>query len=465
MTEATPTPAPLPVRTRAPWSTKKRDATPRGVFRHPSSTTRTNVWAIQFVCSLGHRHVEKVGPAKTEAVRAHHARTARVHAEPDWCPRQQRQQGRARQAEREAARRETEARQITVAAYADPWLRERAALRLRERTAERYQGDFRVHIIPALGHLTLGELTRTHVRDFLSGKAHAGLARGTVANLLVPLRAMLNTAVEDGVIPGNPAARLGRALPKRPARIVRALAAEELAGALAVARRLYPEHADLLHVLAWSGMRLGEAVGLQWGDVDVAGGFLEVNRSVQYRAHRLYIGSPKSGQERRVDIPRQLMERLRERRSLREAEAALAGRALSPWVFSAPSDDAKPMNPAFLRYKVWYRVLLEAGLRSVRLHDLRHTYAVLLLQAGEPVPYVSQQLGHSSIQVTVDIYGRFIPGANRQAVERLAAATAESPATPRATAPEVRLGAPALRDNYELAGGSGFGEVRDSATD
>jgi len=55
----------------------------------------------------------------------------------------------------------------------------------------------------------------------------------------------------------------------------------------------------------------------------------------------------------------------------------------------------------------------------VRLHGLRQTYASLLLQAREPVGYVKQQRGHSSIQVTVDIYGHFIPGANRQAVDRL----------------------------------------------
>jgi integrase len=81
------------------------------------------------------------------------------------------------------------------------------------------------------------------------------------------------------------------------------------------------------------------------------------------------------------------------------------------------------MNPAFLRSKRWYAILRAAGLRHVRLHDLRHTYAVSMLQAGEPLAYVSQQLGHSSIQVTVDIYGRFIPGANRDAVERFAART------------------------------------------
>jgi integrase len=98
--------------------------------------------------------------------------------------------------------------------------------------------------------------------------------------------------------------------------------------------------------------------------------------------------------------------------------AAIAGRELSPWLSPALTDDTKPLNPAFLRFNVWYKVLEHAKLRAVRLHDLRHTYASLLLQAGEPIAYVKDQLGHSSIQVTVDLYGHLVAGANRGAVDR-----------------------------------------------
>jgi integrase len=124
-----------------------------------------------------------------------------------------------------------------------------------------------------------------------------------------------------------------------------------------------------------------------------------------------------------VDVPATLMRRLKDRQEIAAAEAALRGVEPSAWVFAAPTDPVKPVNPAFTRFKVWYKVLTLAGLRSVPLHALRHTYASLLLQAGEPIAYVQRQLGHSSIQVTVDRYGHFIPGENRQAVERLAATT------------------------------------------
>ena len=108
------------------------------------------------------------------------------------------------------------------------------------------------------------------------------------------------------------------------------------------------------------------------------------------------------------------------------------GREPSSWVFPAPSDGTKPLNATFLRFKVWYRLLRRAVVRPIRIHDLRHTYASLLLLAGEPMLYVKEQLGHSTVQVTVDFYGHIRPGLNRGAVNRLAEAT-------RPGAPAVEL--------------------------
>ena len=69
--------------------------------------------------------------------------------------------------------------------------------------------------------------------------------------------------------------------------------------------------------------------------------------------------------------------------------------------------------------KAFHRILIDAGLRRVRFHDLRHTFASLLLQQGESLAYVKDQMGHSSIQVTLDIYGHLVPGGNRAAVDKL----------------------------------------------
>ena len=80
------------------------------------------------------------------------------------------------------------------------------------------------------------------------------------------------------------------------------------------------------------------------------------------------------------------------------------------------------MNDAWLRDRVWRPLLEKAEVRHLRVHDARHTYASLMLRRGVPIAYVSNQLGHSSIQVTVDLYGHFVPGADRHHVEGLATA-------------------------------------------
>ena len=98
---------------------------------------------------------------------------------------------------------------------------------------------------------------------------------------------------------------------------------------------------------------------------------------------------------------------------------------LPEWVFC--NEHGGPVDGDNLRHRVFYKLLSKAGLRRVRFHDLRHTFASHLLQQGESPAYVKEQMGHSSIQVTVDIYGHLIPGANRQAVDRLDDATERNP--------------------------------------
>jgi integrase len=409
-------------------STVKRDDAPRGVFRRAPK-----LWAVRYVCGQGHTHEETIGALKGDAVRIHAGRRQQVHENPAWCPRAERRAKLETVAAQARAAAEAKRQTVTVREYAERWLLVHVVPECRERTALEYRSTLERHILPVFGDLSLGQVTRVQLREFLADKV--GLSRGTQKNLIVPLRAMLNLAVDEGRILGNPAAGLfrqhRRGQTEQDARKGRALTAPELRLVLETAEAHAPDWADFLYTLAWTGLRLSEGCGLQWGDVDFAGQFLDVNRSAVYRARRVLVTAPKSGKCRRVDLPAVLLARLRARQSLREAEAVLAGAELSPWVFPAPTDPTKPVNGAFIRFKVWYRVLRRAGLRAVRLHDLRHTFATLLLEAGTPIAYVQGQLGHSSIQMTVDRYGHIRPGVNREAVNQLASQTAPGTPAPR----------------------------------
>ncbi len=109
---------------------------------------------------------------------------------------------------------------------------------------------------------------------------------------------------------------------------------------------------------------------------------------------------------------------------------------MSPWIFRSATDSDKPMNDAWFRDRVWRPLLERAEVRHVRVHDARHTYASLMLRRGVPIAYVSKQLGHSSIQITVDLYGHFIPGADRHHVEGLAEASEDAGRHLDATQPQ-----------------------------
>ncbi|BBO74445.1 hypothetical protein DSCW_18620 [Desulfosarcina widdelii] len=95
------------------------------------------------------------------------------------------------------------------------------------------------------------------------------------------------------------------------------------------------------------------------------------------------------------------------------------------WVFV--SNAGNPLDINSWRRRVFYKAIEKAELRKIRVHDIRHTYASLLIQAGESLAYVRDQLGHHSISVTVDIYGHLTPGGNKAAVDRLDDSTPEQP--------------------------------------
>jgi integrase len=162
-----------------------------------------------------------------------------------------------------------------------------------------------------------------------------------------------------------------------------------------------------------TGMRLGEILGLRWSDVDWSGKFIEVQRSFKNRK----ISPTKTGRVRQVDMSDQLLETLRSLYTKRKKEALQTGAgAVIESVFH--NSRGEPIAQNSIR-NIYKRLLRGAKLRDFRFHDIRHTYASLLLGNSESPVYVMEQMGHSSIKITVDIYGHLIPGSNRTAVNQL----------------------------------------------
>lgn len=231
----------------------------------------------------------------------------------------------------------------------------------------------------------------------------------------------------------NPAARLGRFNHQKDTKKkIDPLTRAEIYTVLEKAREKMPEHYPMLLCAVRTGMRAGELAALQWQDVDCAGRFIEVRRNNP----RGEIVTPKNGKTRLVDMSLQLTNVLDALLAQRKAEAVkispqekndVIGRVMESAVFTR--SDGRRFDPNDLRRQIFYKVLSLAGMRRVRFHDLRHSFASLLIQRGENLVHVKDQLGHSSIQMTVDIYGHLIPCSNRSAVDKLDdMASGESPA-------------------------------------
>jgi integrase len=302
---------------------------------------------------------------------------------------------------------------IRVKDYVDLWLHA-ASPRLKPKTMENYRNCLRLHVLPALGDRRLRLLRRTQIRALLGAKLEAGLSRGSVAAIYTALRAMCAWAVdEDHVLTANPAARLGRSLKIVPSKAMRqqsikAMTREQLAALLAAAgahpRASVRRLAVLFLLLARTGLRVGEARGLQWPDLDLQGRTLRIERA--FSDDRL--DSPKSGHGRTVEMSSGLAEALRRLEVARKAETLKRGwPELPPWVFCTP--EGRPV-PTRTIGRAFAGALKAAGLPPhFTPHCLRHSFASLLLQQGESPQYVQEQLGHASITLTVDTYGRWLP--------------------------------------------------------
>jgi integrase len=330
----------------------------------------------------------------------------------------------------------------TFKEYGEWWLENVARGAIKASSHQEYTAVLRNHVYPTLGSLPFLEIRRPQIRELIAAKKGEGLDQSTIRNIMAPVRGMFFQAIEDGITEKNPAARIGK-LNKgdkdKPKKKIDPLTREEVAVLLNAAREgKYSHWYPILLCACRSGLRQGELIALKGTDIDFKGRFIHVQRNLS----RGKLSTTKNSKNRRVDMSTMLANTLDELLSKRRADAlreemrkpaegrrdnaTIVNEVMNGWLFQTPGVVKKNaqviratrLDPSNLR-KAFNRILVDAGLRRVRFHDLRHTFASLLLQNGESLTYVKDQMGHSSIQITVDIYGHLVPGGNRAAVDKL----------------------------------------------
>lgn len=273
---------------------------------------------------------------------------------------------------------------VDLRTYSEAWLRDRTVRGqpLALRTVDSYAHSLRAWILPTLGPLPLDKITPPVVRKWHSDIA-AQTGRTATRQAYAVLRAILNTAVSDEIIPRNPCRIVGAGQPNSPERPLISLAeVQRLTAAM-------PEHLRTLVQLAfWSHARLGEALALTCGDVDLKAGTLRIVRQVvEIDGRGPVVTEPKVGSRRIVHLPAQGLEAAAE-------QLAHRGPALpAARLFTRPSGGELRAHDV---HHAWGRARQRVDLPDVHFHDLRHAGLTLTAQAGATLAEVMRRAGHVS---------------------------------------------------------------------
>lgn len=268
------------------------------------------------------------------------------------------------------------------------------------------------HLVPYFGSIDLRDIRESDLLGFAQRMRSAGRSPGTIQNALSGLRRACSVLVREGLLTTNPAAGIGKIV----SQIERATATEtkeveawsriEAEALLRVAVESEPRFAPFLMILLSTGMRRGEALGLKWTDIDLGAGYLTVRRSITLGG----ITTPKSGKARRIRLSPALTETLFDLLGERRRGSITKGwREIPEWVFCSEVGTAwEPRNVT----RIWDRVRRRAqkeGVRPLKLHCARHTWATLALRAGKSVRWVADQLGHADPSMTLNVYAHAMP--------------------------------------------------------
>jgi integrase len=302
----------------------------------------------------------------------------------------------------------------TVAQYMERWLEDSARGDLGHRAYHNYKLQIRRHISPAFGRLKLSRLTAAHIQSLYAAKLRDGLKPSSVRYIHAVLHRGLEQAVRFNLIPFNPAARVDP--PKIRQEEITPLDAEQARRFLHAARG---DRFEALYVLSLTtGLRMGEALGLRWSDVDLDAGTLRVNRQVQHMrgGGGLVFSEPKNASRRTLDLPQRAVEALRSHRK-KQAEEKLRATDYGDSGLVFATGKGTPIDAQNIVNRYFKPLLKRADLPDIRWHDLRHTYATLLLARGTHPTYVQKSLGHASVQLTLDRYSHWMPSMGRNTAE------------------------------------------------
>ncbi|WP_333871253.1 site-specific integrase [Desulforamulus putei] len=281
--------------------------------------------------------------------------------------------------------------EMILAKYLDYWL-EMTKKTVTERTWETYEYHVK-KLKPLIGDIRLSEIRVLTLQERL---VYCDLSARTVKGIYGTLRTAIRQAIAWGLIDRDVTS--GLKPPRNSHKERRILNSEELHKLLAAAKGY--KHYALIRLLAVTGMRLGEAAGLKWRDIDFEKETVTIYRSADTRKRKMKDEPKNLGSRRRLQLDGETLEALKKHKKSMESPKVANIRQEDELVFH---QNGRPLNGTMVR-RALDRALRRAGLPHIRVHDLRHGAGSLMLDAGFSLPSVSSVLGHSTPATTAAIY-------------------------------------------------------------
>ena len=284
-------------------------------------------------------------------------------------------------------------KQLSFKTIADNFIENYAISYCRKSTVSGYQGYLKNHLLPFFDKYKASEINATHIRIYISNMQEKGMKNKTINHTINLLSGIYNKAIEASFVNYNPVSSIKRL--KLPHQEMEFLDTFDIKVLLETAKISFPTFYPLLQTALVTGMRRGELLALTWNDIDYDRKLIRVNKS--YHLGRVE-DTKTSHSVRNVCIPEDLVAVLKDWKKCAPT---------SKIVFCNAIGNYQDPNNMIKRY---FKPCLEkAGIRNIRFHDLRHTYATLMIAKRVPIKFIQQQMGHSSIQVTLDKYGHLMP--------------------------------------------------------